>query len=413
MHSPDAKARTLRPSSGWRSTSLGPTTLDRLLDRTQQIAPKLTRASDLVVIVVAGLLALVDVALWVTDPVVDAGRLPWSIAFLVPVLGVLATVAVALRRDRVTAALATLAGAGIVLTLGVWIVGTGLPPSFAALFALALLNAAVLRRAPGRTAVVLTVFGVVAVAAESLRPTVTTTAYLLVVCEAAFVVAVGVGVYLRWSDWRRVAAADAARVEERLEIAREMHDMVGHYVSGMVVRAQAARHVAEHRPAEAAAALENIEAAGIDALAAMRQMVCGLRDASPTAPAVTWDDVNHLVASVVAQGQPVRVTIAPDVRATSLALIPSVHRIVAESLTNVRRHARQVTSVAVDVFRHGDYLVVNVRDNGQPTARREHDAFGIVGMRERAASLGGSLIAGPAPGGGWLVHAELPMEHRG
>jgi signal transduction histidine kinase len=393
------------------STALGSSSLDRLLGRAQQASPQLTRASDLVLIGAGAVLALVDAGLWATNTVVRAGRLPWSIAFLVPVLGAFAAAAVAFRGRRLPVAIAATAGVGVVLTVSVWIVGAGLPPSFAALFALAVLNANALRRAPGRTAVVLTVVAACGVAAESLRPAVIEAAYLLVVCEAAFVAAAGAGCYLRWSDWRRVAAAEAARVEERLEIAREMHDMVGHYVSGIVVRAQAARHVAEQRPGEAAAALQTIEAAGIDALASMRRMVRGLRTDSPTAPAMTWDDVDHLVADAVAQGEPARATIEADVRITALSLVPSVHRIIAESLTNVRHHARQVTSIAVDVRRHDENLVVSVHDDGQPTLRRERDGFGIVGMSERAASLGGSLVAGPAQDGGWLVRAELPIEH--
>lgn len=398
------------PAARSRST-LGPTSLDRLLVRVQLAVPGLTRASDLLLIGATVLLALVDLAVWATDPVVDAGRLAVSIAILVPCLGVVATVAVALRRRRLAEALVTLAGTGIALTLTSWAIDTSLPPSFAALFALALLTTAVLRYSSGRTAVLLTMLASLAVAAEALRPMVIAAAYLLVVCEAAFGIAVGAGIYLRWSDWRRVAAAEAARADERLGIAREMHDMVGHYVSGIVVQAQAARHVAAHHPDATAAALKSIEVAGTDALAAMRRMVGGLRDDSPTVPGVTWDDVDQLVADAVARSEAVHATIEPGVRDTAATLVPSVHRIIAESLTNVRRHARHVTSVDVALFRRGDWLVVSVHDDGQPTSPCEHEAFGIVGMRERAASLGGSLHAGPAPEGGWLVHAELPMEH--
>ena len=216
-----------------------------VMHRMQQAAPTLTRASDLTLIGVAGLFAVVDVVIWATDPVVDTGRLTLSIAFLVPCLGALAMVAVAIRRRRLKLALLVVAGAGILLTLNSWTIGTSLPPSFTALFALVLLTIGVSRYAPLRTAVLLTIVAAVAVAAEALRPMVAAAAYLLVVSQAAFTFAVGVGVYLRWSDWRRVAVAEAARSDEHVEIARELHDMVGHYVSGIVVQAQAARHVAE------------------------------------------------------------------------------------------------------------------------------------------------------------------------
>ncbi len=397
------------PADGSRPVPLAPTSLDRMLDRAQRVTPQLTRVSDLLLVGVAALLTLVDIAIWVTDPVVDTGRLSVSIAFLVPILGALATVALALRRRHLGLALVTLAVASVALTVAGWTVGTGLPPSFAALFALALLTSSALRREPGGHAVVLATLAAIAVAAESVRPRVSTAAYLLVLCEGAFVIAVGLGVYLRWSDWRRVAAEDAARADERLEIAREVHDMVGHYVTAMVVQAQAARHIAEHQPHAAAAALESIESAGIDAMVAMRRMVGGLRQDAPTTPTGTWDDIDHLVADAVAQGEAVRATIEADVRDLAPTLAPSVHRIIAESLTNVRRHATEVTLVDVSVVRRRDQLVVSVRDDGRALVPTRHDTFGLVGMSERAASLGGSLSAGPAPGGGWVVHAELPI----
>jgi signal transduction histidine kinase len=395
---------------GNSSTPFGPTSLDRLVDRIQPAAPRLSRVSDLLLIGVTALLAVVDVAVWGTDPVLDTGRLPTWIALLVPCVGALASLAVSLRRQHLALAVVGLAGTSLVLTIASLTVGASLPPSFAALLALALLTTGVLRHTPGGAAVVLTTLAALAVAAEALRPMVSTAGYLLVVCEGAFGAAVGVGVYLRWSDWRRIAAEAAARTDERLEIARELHDLVGHYVTGIVVQAQAARHVAEHQPAAAATALERIEIAGAEAMVAMRQMVGSLRSDSQTPAGGTWDDVHQLIADAIARGEPVRATIDPGLRDTTPALVPSVHRIIAESLTNVRRHARDVTGVDVAVLGRPDRLVVTVRNDGTTAAPAGPGTFGIVGMCERATSLGGSLLAGPAPGGGWVVHAELPME---
>ena len=135
--------------------------------------------------------------MWATDPVVKTGRLTVSVAFLVPFLGLMATFAVAFRRAYFSKALIAFAGTSIIVTLSTWTIGTGLPPSFASLFALALLTIGVLRHGQGRVAVSLTIFAALSVAAESLRPMVSTAAYLLVVSEAAFGGAVGVGVYLR------------------------------------------------------------------------------------------------------------------------------------------------------------------------------------------------------------------------
>lgn len=406
----DASATTV--AAGTLSAAFAPTSLDRLVHRAQAATPLLARVSDVLLIVIAALFAVVDVAIWRTDRVVDTGRISTSVAFLVPMLGVLATVAVALRRRHLTSVLATVAAAGVMLTIASWVIGTSLPPSFGALFALALLTIGVLRSEPGGTAVVLATVAAIAVAAESLRPAVSAAAYLLVVSEGAFAVAAAVGIYLRWSDWRHVAGAEAARIDVRLEIARELHDLVGYYVSGIVIQAQAARHVAERRPAAAAAALENIEVAGTDALLAMRRMVGGLRSNPSAAPGASWDDVDELLADAVAQGQPVNATIDPAVRGTTPTLVPSVHRIIAESLTNARRHGHGITRVEVAVLRRDGLLVVTVHDDGSPAATAGPGTFGVVGMRERADAFGGSLFAGPEPGGGWLVRAELPMENR-
>jgi len=407
---PAADSTAVAAASRTRSARFEPTALDRLLGRVQRANPNLARTSDLVLVGVTALLAVVDLALWGSGRAVDTGRLPMSIAVLIPGLGALAAVAVAVRRRYAVAALVTLAGASIALTLVSWAVGTSLVPSFAALFALAVLATGVLRFSPGGMAALLALLAAVAVAAEALRPRGSVAVDLLVLCEGAFAVAVVAGVYLRWSDWRRVAAEEAARTDERLEIARELHDLVGHYVTGIVVQAQAARHVAERRPTAAAAALESIEVAGIEAMAAMRRMVGGLRDDSVPAPGGNWDDIDQLLADAITRGAPVRAMIDPDVRGTALALVPSVHRIIGECLTNVRRHGRDVTCIDVSVRCRADRLLVTVHDDGVALSAPGHDTFGIVGMRERATALGGSLIAGPASDGGWLVRAELPIE---
>lgn len=398
---------TERPEASPRVT-LAPTSLDRFLHRVQGHVGHLTRISDLVTVVFAVALLLADVTIWATDPEVDKGRLSVSLGVLVPCLGVLAVGSMVLRHRFGARSLLVLAAVGITFTIAVWVIGSGLPPSLAALFALASLTAFVLRHEPGRDAVLLSWAAAAAVVAESVRPFVSAAAYLLVLCVSAFAVATGVGLYLRWSDWRRVAAADAARTQERLEIAREMHDLVAHYVTGMVVQAQAARHVARHRPSAATDALASIEAAGTEAMSAMRSMVGGLRSDTSASPA-TWEDVKSLIAHAVAEGLPIHTTIASDVYCAAPVLIGSAHRILTEALTNVRRHARNVSAAEIDVQRQTDRLIVRVCNDGTTTAAQGPDGFGIVGMRERASALGGSLNAGPTPEGGWLVEAILPM----
>ena len=192
-----------------------------------------------------------------------------------------------------------------------------------------------------------------------------------------------------------------------------MHDLVGHYVTGMVVQAQAGQHVAKEHPEAAAESLRRIELAGAEAMTAMRRIIGGLREDASTSPGVGWEEIDALRNAAVRDGVPLRLELDPAVRSVPVELTASVHRILAESLTNVRRHALDVTRVeaTVDLEAIGSdpAIVVRVHDDGTGIVPPAHDTYGLVGMRERAASLGGTLYAGPAPSGGWLVHAVLPV----
>ncbi|MGH8918074.1 MAG: sensor histidine kinase, partial [Actinomycetes bacterium] len=212
---------------------------------------------------------------------------------------------------------------------------------------------------------------------------------------------------LRWIDWRQRTAAAEARRDERLAIAGELHDVVGHNLTGIVVQAQAARHVAGEQPAAALDALARIEQEGAAALAAMRRMVGAMRDDVPTAPAAGWQEVRDVVARTVEHGIPVTLRIGPGTEDVAPDVVTSAHRIVTEALTNVARHATAPTAVNVDIEVRRDRLLVTVADDGRG-ASAPRDGYGLVGMRERVETLGGTLVAGPEPSGGWLVRAELP-----
>jgi len=249
----------------------------------------------------------------------------------------------------------------------------------------------------------------------------------------AFAVAVGVGAYLRWLDVQRIQAASDARRDERLDLARELHDLVAHYVTGIVVQAQAAQVVAEQKPRAAQDALGQIERAGTDALAAMRRMVGSLRSESGQADGGvdgTGDGLTpagsagleDLIDEHNRVGVPARLhlhDVDPD--ALPPAVGASIHRIVLESLTNIRRHGVDVTTVDVVVVRRGGAVDLLVRDDGSEVLRRPGrvGGFGLVGMTERAVALGGTLTAGPvgnadtevgSAGGGWQVRASLPID---
>lgn len=369
--------------------------------------PALRRVSNATSTVLAGALVLVDALIWATDPVIDTGRLSISLAVLVPALGVIGVGSVAWRLRGPGTALVVLAAASIGLTTVSLAVGTSLPPSFASVFALGLLTATVLRGESGRRALALAALAGVAVAGEALRPQVAGAGYLLAVGTAGFAVAVGIGVYLRWTDWYRAAAARTARDAERIEIAQELHDLVGHHLTGIVVQANAARHVAERRPEAATEALEHIGREGTEALAALRWVVGALRDEQPLGS--SWLDIERLATFAAAPGLEITTAVADDVPPLSEAHAPVVYRVVAEALTNARRHGQGVTRIQVVATVEDEHLVVAVHDDGAP-APEPTGGSGIDGLRTRVEDLGGQLTAGPGTDGGWTVRATLPLE---
>lgn len=221
----------------------------------------------------------------------------------------------------------------------------------------------------------------------------------------------GVGFYLRSLEASRLRDTSRARQEERLAIARELHDVVAHHVTGIVVQAQAARLVADSRPDAVADALAEIEAAGSQAMGAMRHLVGTLRsegEAAPVAPTVAMRDVRELADQTTAAGLSVDLHVDADESSVRCEVAASVHRIVRESITNVRRHAVEATRVVVRIAQVGDELRVTVSNDGRPSTRRG-SGFGLPGMTERAEAIGGRLMAGPLSGGGWIVAAVLPL----
>ncbi|MGI5183733.1 sensor histidine kinase [Dactylosporangium sp. CA-152071] len=233
------------------------------------------------------------------------------------------------------------------------------------------------------------------------------------------------GVVLAWS-WgalvrargaRRLAERRQAVLEERARIARELHDVLSHTVSVMVVQAAAADDVFDVDPARAREALRRTEQAGREALAELRWFLRSVRaddegDAgAQAAPQPGLGDVERLAATVSAAGLPVTVHREDaDAVDVPLAVQLSAYRIIQEALTNALRHAG--AGKAEVVIRSGPSEVsVEVRDDGRGGSGAG-TGQGIPGMRERAALLGGTLRAGPAPGGGFEVAARLPTKEQ-
>ena len=213
----------------------------------------------------------------------------------------------------------------------------------------------------------------------------------------------------RAESWRR--ALDQIRTQERVGLARELHDMVAHHVSAIAVQAQAGRTLAGQRPEAALEALAVIEGEASRTLAEMRAMVRVLRDGAPTeyAPQPGVADLASL-----ARRDPVPVVgveVPEELDELPLQIDAAVYRLAQEALTNALRHARNASQVEIRVTESAGRLRLRVIDDGEidPVRPATH-GFGLLGMTERVQLLGGTLRAGPMPGGGWAVDAELPTE---
>lgn len=222
-----------------------------------------------------------------------------------------------------------------------------------------------------------------------------------------FIVALGAVVRSRADLWAR--RHREVRNEERLALARELHDTVAHHVSAIAVQAQAGGVVAASQPHRAAEILAGIEAEASRTLAEMRGMVRLLRDDTQYCygPQLGVADLRDLAC---ADATPtVDVTVADAALRLPPPVDAAVYRLAREALTNARRHAHHATSVGIEVKRVGNAIRLRVADDGQATATpAAPPGFGLTGMTERAELLGGSLTAGPGPHGGWVVDATLP-----
>ncbi|MFJ6351888.1 sensor histidine kinase [Streptomyces sp. NPDC092046] len=200
------------------------------------------------------------------------------------------------------------------------------------------------------------------------------------------------------------------RNQERVALARELHDTVAHHVSAIAVQAQAGGVVAGVQPEKAAEVLAAIESEASRTLEEMRSMVRVLREDEAVAYSPQLG-VADLPALARAHTTPV-VEVSLDGSFARLArpVDAALYRLAQESLTNAVRHARSATRVAIDVRREGDAVRLRVSDDGQTEpGPAPEPGFGLLGMAERAQLLGGSLSAGPGPEGGWVVEAVLPM----
>ena len=252
------------------------------------------------------------------------------------------------------------------------------------------------------------------------------------------------GARLRQAQAEHEAATRRALARERARLASELHDVVTHNVSVMVVQAGAARRVLSADPAEAIKALRAVESSGRTAMTELRHLLgllspppgtndaggpagqpavlvdagIGPGGAADLAPQPGLDELREMVGRVVAAGLPVELRIAGTPRDLPAGLGLAVYRVVQEALTNVIKHAGK-PQAEVRLTYEAAALVVEVADDGRPipAAGPAPDAgvprgagMGLLGLRERVALYGGELAAAPRPGGGWLVQARIPVE---
>ncbi|MEV6603415.1 sensor histidine kinase [Kutzneria sp. NPDC051319] len=193
--------------------------------------------------------------------------------------------------------------------------------------------------------------------------------------------------------------------EERLRIAREVHDVVAHSLAMINVQAGVGAHVADRRPEEAKQALLAIKEASRAALVDLRATLGVLRSGEDRAPAPSLARIDELLGS--ARGAGLSVEVSGDPGELPAPVDSTAYRIVQEALTNTVRHAVEARSVSVRFSRDDGSLVVEVQDDGRPVETEPGN--GVRGMRERALALGGTLLARSRDEGGFVVRAELPL----
>ncbi|WP_185993213.1 sensor histidine kinase [Rhodococcus sp. KBS0724] len=218
---------------------------------------------------------------------------------------------------------------------------------------------------------------------------------------------------LEVAEYDRDRRAEEAVAAERTRIARELHDVVAHAVSVMIVQADGAGYAVDTNPALAKKALGNISSTGRDALAELRRTVSLLRtevnnDAMPQHGSA---GIAKVVEMMRATGLSVRLELTGELDDITPSVSLGIHRIVQESLTNVLRHGGSSPKARVTVRRTETSVLVEVIDRGTATsAFTGGSGNGLVGMRERVAVLQGTLETGRRPDGSWRVYAELPLQ---
>ncbi len=213
------------------------------------------------------------------------------------------------------------------------------------------------------------------------------------------------------AERERNAAARIAVAEERVRIARELHDIVAHAVSVMVLQVGAVRHKLPDALAEDSDALRGVEQVGRTALAEMRGLLAAMRrdgEEAELIPQPGLDGLDALLEEIGRAGLPVQLHVDGEPAALPRGIDLSAYRIVQEGLTNALKHAR-ASNAEVTVRYRPDELQIEVRDNGEGSSTSNGLGHGLVGVRERVKIYGGQMSAGSANGSGFILSTRLPL----
>ncbi len=221
------------------------------------------------------------------------------------------------------------------------------------------------------------------------------------------------GAAVRFRERSQERAIAEAKLFEREQLARELHDTVAHHVSAIAIQAEAGWALAASDPEASAQALKTIKTEASRTLAEMRSIVGVLRrGGDEPSPQKRLGDLEYLATD--GRHPPIDLEIGGDLDDVALSIQTAVFRIVQEAATNARRHARRATGITIRVEGDDQDVVVTVADDGDASYPGPKSAagYGLVGMSERASLHGGSLVAGPNRGRGWTVKAVLPKRGR-
>ncbi|WP_433731265.1 sensor histidine kinase [Actinoplanes sp. CA-051413] len=214
------------------------------------------------------------------------------------------------------------------------------------------------------------------------------------------------------AERERRHVAQIAVAEERARIARELHDIVAHSLSVIILQANGAAYAFDHDQQRAREALRTIGTTGSDALEEIRQLVELLRSAGDSPPdrtPVALDQIEAVVQRARDSGLTADLTVHGTPPEVPGGVALAVYRIVQESLTNTLKHAGPAPAATVTVSYRPDVIDIEVTDSGAGPKPTNPGGHGLVGMRERVALYGGTFEAGPKPDGGWRVHAGIPL----